>query len=250
MASVPRGPNQWGYDRSNPNLEPPRGLPDNRPHFIQRAIKHWGRETFDQRKSCHPELLRRRRGRASKRRGIEVRLEVRSHKRGDRTAVHHRFARVLAIHASASTMLVGLPDASGEIRPFRLERLAELVGCSSPWQLDRVISDFVAAGLIFRHQGRERDEERGAWRGRVAILRVTELFWIKSGGVEVNEQRKAWARRQARRAEPPPPDATEPVVRQFIRDLARERRLAAEEADRNAGGALEELRRRQRPPPT
>jgi hypothetical protein len=173
------GPNRWGYDPYSPRLEPikvqTRRL---RQPFVLRAWAHWDRETFEARDRMHPELLKRRRGRRSRRNGTApVMVAPRQHKRGDRTALQHQFLRLLVSRADKRTGLVGRYQ-DGRIVPYRREDFAALVGCTLD-QIDRVIADCVAAGWIFRHQGREPNGD--GWRGKIAILRILRPFWEASG---------------------------------------------------------------------
>jgi len=244
-------PSRWGFNPTSPWLEPPRGVPDKAPQHIRQAVKFWrSRETYDARNRLLSELLRRRRGRRSKRHGTESREAAnRRFKRGDRTAVHHRFAIVLATHADARTGLVGIYQDGDVSRFFDRDELARRTGCTSLWQLDRVIADFVAAGFIHRHQGRELDDHRGAWRGRVALLRIRKAFWRAIGGQRLVEMCKAWGRKQARKAQAPTPDATDADVRDYLRDVGRGHAFSNEELE--AARKLEEFRRHiERPPPT
>lgn len=189
------GPNRWGYDPYAPLLAPvPTRKP---PHKIcQDAARYWSsRETFEARNRTHPELLRRRkRGARRNRTGPQIgrypehQLDVRHHKRGDRTSVHYRILAFCALRASLRSGAVGLWDGK-EIRAYDREELAAAAKCPVRVddkgrvrceRLDRAISDLVAAGLLFRFQTRELDAT-GEYKSHAATLKVTPLFWLAAG---------------------------------------------------------------------
>jgi hypothetical protein len=213
------GPNLAGFDPFCPNLDPAEPPPTNTLLHIQRAIDHWDRETYEARNRTHPELLWRGCGRTSKQRGTKAGRELRVFKRGDRTVCHHRFARFLAAHSAASSNEVGL-FTHGELRSFRREEIADRIGCSLA-QVDRLIRDFVAAGLIYRRQGRELDVKTGDWKGRVAVLKVTRLFWIASGSEDLRQRYLKTLERQRRRAEAAPRLDPSSPIGALVANLAR-----------------------------
>jgi len=182
------GANQWGYDPYAPVLEPARVQTRRIRHpVIRRAYDHWGRETFENRNQVHPELLKRYKGRRSKRKGTDrVMAPPRTRKRGDRTSLHHRFARFILSRADFYTGEVGRWQG-GVIVSYRLEELAAGVGCSRS-QVVRLIEDFVSAGSIYRRQGREPNGS--GWKGKVAVLKVTELMWERSEAAPLRQAAK------------------------------------------------------------
>lgn len=188
------GPNRWGYDPFAPLLEPIPTVKPPHPLCVT-AADHWrSRETFEARHRSHPELVRRRKkGARRQRKGPQIgryldhELETREHKRGDRTSVHYRILALCALRGSIRTNEVGLWDGK-RVKPYDREQLARLVrvpvridekGLVRCDQLDRALTDLVAAGLLMRFQTRELDGETFA--GDVGTTKVTPLFWLASG---------------------------------------------------------------------
>ena len=195
------GPNKFGFDPFAPLLEPePTREP---PHKLcVAAADHWrNRETFERRHRTHPELLRRRKkGARRQKRGPQIgryqehELEVREHKRGDRIAVICRILAFCALRASIKSGEVGIWDGREQL-PCNREKLARYarvpvrrddknrVRCD---QLDLALTDLVSAGLILRFQ--TRAEEAGKYRGHVATMKLTPLFWLCSGVGPIREK--------------------------------------------------------------
>ena len=121
-----------------------------------------------------------------------------------------------------------------ELRSFRREDIAGRIGCSLA-QVDRLIRDFVAAGFIYRRQGRELDTKTGDWIGRVAVLKVTNLFWIVSGAQDLRQRHLKKLERERRRAEsrPPPLDRASPFGA-LVGELARSHAVDSDMDDHRA----------------
>ena len=135
------------------------------------------RRVYEDRDRAYHELLKRRRGRGSKAKGTEPVVYTITRKRSDRSEAHARALAFFVGHCDLDSMHVGAYQKGGLIAFYDLERMAQGIGIS-PWQLDRVLSDFKAAKWIHRHQSRELVEDPAGvrpprYKGRIGILKLT-----------------------------------------------------------------------------
>jgi len=185
------------HRRAEPRLEP-RWQTDNLLNDAVRAA----RRVYDDRDRAFPELLKRRRGRASKRQGTQPRIYTVTRKRSDRSEAQARALAFLVGHCDLESLQVGAYRKGGGIAFYDLERLAQGMGIS-PWQLDRVISDFRACGWIYRHQARDLVEDPAGdrWSSHVAILKLTTAALEACGVTEAWREAVLERRRQQARIE-------------------------------------------------
>lgn len=160
------------HQRAAPRLDP-AWKTDN---LMNEGVKA-ARRVYEDRDRAFPELLKRRRGRGSKVKGTAPVIYTVTRKRSDRSEAHARAHAFFVGHCDLRTMRVGAYRKGGTIAFYDLERMAQGIGIS-PWQLDRVISDFKACGWIHRHQSRELVEDPTGdrmprFRGRIGTLKLT-----------------------------------------------------------------------------
>ncbi len=216
-------PARWSvpfeHDRGDPFVELSREAPEQLGRDLRRGLDHW-REYAGcspgkhRRGRCHhhrhPELLKRYRGQGRGRRGKGEahRVEL-AWKRSESAEHHARFAQWLILHMDRRSRFVGFYDAGGELKPYRLEQIAgelrrpgkEMIRIDV---LEDVINAFLAAKLIYRWQGRDREVDAEGvvtYKGKVGILRVTHDFLIASGMAQLRDQRLRQDERRARAAE-------------------------------------------------
>lgn len=184
-------------------LDPVWPVPAQLPGPLQAAIAAV-RAMYDARHRSHPELLRRRRGRDSKRAGTTAQIAYVTRKRSDRTEAHCRLLVLLFSRCSLSTLEVGR-WLTGDLEWLGLEELARATGLGA-WRLSRAISDLRAAGYIYRHQGRDvsfAPDGTPCFGGQIAKLKLTlgafEAFGCSPERLAVFRRAAAHGRRKQER---------------------------------------------------
>lgn len=204
----PAPPRLYHHDPRAPFLELVADpLNEKAPKPIRRGWQHW-RDHYARRDRQHGELRLRWRGRAK--RG-EARTQV-EHAR-IRSELQETVARLcmwMLIHCDVRSRWVGKPAGPGEVQPYSLEEIATALRRPGEDRIPlstlcRALGRVGAAGYVWRWQGRDReldDEGIEYWRGKVAVMRLTERFWRLSGGAfQIRERWLDKKKRAARRAE-------------------------------------------------
>lgn len=217
----PAAPPRWSlpfeHDRGDPFVDLVKAEAEHLPRDLRKGFEHWrdyaGCSASKHRKGrCHHhrhgELLQRFRGQGRGRRGSESNRVELAWKRSESAEHHARFGQHLVLHMDRRSRYVGKPGPGGTVVPYSLEELAR--DLRRPGEealpldvLEDVINAFVAAKLIHRWQGREREEVDGlvTWRGKVAIIRCTHDFLIRSGMAALRDQALRIDERRTRAAE-------------------------------------------------
>lgn len=195
----PMGPRRCGHDPAAPVLEPAWSSSSSHP-FLQRAIERVRESVYYGRRSSHPRLLLRRRGRDSKRRGTRAQVYSVSRKRSDRSEAQARLLIFAIARCNLPSLQVG--DWQRGNAPFDLDALARGLGLTR-WRLDRAISDLRAAQYIHRWQGRDHERVGGEarWAGHVAILKLTTICFRELGIAEELALLRRRDEKERRRAE-------------------------------------------------
>lgn len=239
----PRWRTPFEHDRRDPFLdlvdEPAAYLP--RP--IEKGVAHWrtySRCPKHKRAGCHhhqhPELDQRLRGSGRGRPGKLSHRVTLAWKRSESAEHHARFGQWLWLHADLRTRYVGKPAPDGSIVPYSLEEIAEDLRRPGElalplWILCEILNAFCAAENIHRHRARRcfcvehqvedcKTCERGGvlyWRSKVATLRITNLFIVRSGADGLRDQ---WLRKQERTQRRQELAASRSETRSYVANLA------------------------------
>ncbi len=236
-----------GHDPAAPRLDPRWPTSPKLLSALREAVEG-ARRIFTDRHRAFPELLRRRRGRASKAKGTTVTWYPLKRKRSERSEAHARVLAFMVARCDLVTLRVGAYRKGGVVAFYDRHRLAEGVGMELS-QLDRVLSDFKleAANYIHRHQKREliEDPNGDRYSGHVAELKLTldaleacglsrerrEVLLRQLKGIDLKRERRE--RRRQLRMRPPAGTllarAIDPAladVRQGVPEVRDEDRLA------------------------
>lgn len=218
------------HDRSDPFVDLVEPPPDNLPRALRKGIEHWQHylvcpDHGRRRRGCHhhqhPELRARHRGQGRGKRGQAVNLVELAHKRSESAEHHSRFAQWALQHCDQATAYVGKPGPARSIVPYSLEEIAEELRRPGEDALPlgilcETLNAFDAGGNIHRHQGRRRfcvehqiedcprcEETHGVvyWKGKIASLRLTKLFLIRSKVWTLLEHARHALERKAKKKE-------------------------------------------------
>lgn len=221
----------YEHDRRAPFLDLAVPPPDNLPRALRAGIEHWRHYLVcpdhrrRRRSGCHHhqhhELKARHRGQGRGKRGQLANVVELAHKRSESAEHHSRFAQWALQHMDQASAYVGKVGAAGTVPPYTLEEIAEELRRPGEERLPlpilcEVLNAFDAGGNIHRHQGRRRFcvehkiencsacEEAHAviyWKGKIASLRLTKLFLIRSRVWTLLEQARKASARKAKKKE-------------------------------------------------
>ncbi len=236
-----RGPSRLrGYDRSDPILPMPEQGKIGGTDINTKAWQFWSDpELWKNRKQLSKTLLacllaRKKKHTPRTKRGFlpPDHVDLRRWLRGDWSATEFRFFAWIGMIAQVRSNEVGLWNGYG-VDYFSRQEIAERIdshhrtdakGRKRAWQVDNLVKAAVAAGLIVRVEQREFDEEKRRFKSKVAIFKVTNLYWEISG--VLNQRDALLAREKEGRAAAPeertPRTKAERVEAWRMRRLARE----------------------------
>lgn len=216
--SPPRWIVPYEHHRGDPFVDLALPEPERLGRDLKRGIEHWRdyagcTPARHRRRRCHhhahPELAYRYRGQGRGRRGKEANRVELAWKRTEGAEHHARFGQWLTVHMDRPTRYVGKVDSAGELVPYRLEEIAEDLRrpgeAALPLDvLEEVINAFDAGKLIHRWQGRNREIDDAGnvkYSGKVAIIRCSHDFLIRTGMAALRQQRLEQDERRRQKAE-------------------------------------------------
>ncbi len=224
----------YEHDRGAPFVDLVVPPPDNLWRALRTGIEHWRHylecpEHRGRRRGCHHhqhhELKARHRGQGRGKRGQAAHVVELAHKRSESAEHHSRFAQWALQHMDVESAYVGKPgprrDGKRTIVGYTLEEIAEALRRPGEEALTistvcEVLNAFDAGGNIHRHQGRRRFcvehriEDCGPceqahaviyWKGKIASLRLTKLFLIRSQMWKLLEQSRHSLERKRKKKE-------------------------------------------------